>query len=300
MSSEIKRSGYVALVGRPNVGKSTLMNRILGQKLSITSRRPQTTRHRILGIHTHDDVQTVYVDTPGIHRSRNTAMNRYMNRAATTTLNDVDVVLFVVEGTRWTDEDDDVLARLAELSIPVVVAINKVDLVKDKSELLPVMQKLGEKLGTEKLIPLSAENGENVSALQTVIESLLPEGMQFYPDDQITDRSERFIAAEIIREKLTRQLGKELPYALTVEIQEFKREKELLNIAAIVFVERPGQKAIVIGKNGSMLKKIGKQARLDMEAYFDMHVYLNLWVKIREGWSDDERALRSLGYSDEL
>ena len=300
MSPEIKRSGYVALVGRPNVGKSTLMNRILGQKLSITSRRPQTTRHRILGIHTHDDVQTVYVDTPGIHRSRNTAMNRYMNRAATTTLNDVDVVLFVVEGTRWTDEDDDVLARLAELSIPVVVAINKVDLVKDKSELLPVMQKLGEKLGTEKLIPLSAENGENVSALQTVIESLLPEGMQFYPDDQITDRSERFIAAEIIREKLTRQLGKELPYALTVEIQEFKREKELLNIAAIVFVERPGQKAIVIGKNGSMLKKIGKQARLDMEAYFDMHVYLNLWVKIREGWSDDERALRSLGYSDEL
>lgn len=299
MTAEIKKSGYVALVGRPNVGKSTLMNRILGQKLSITSRRPQTTRHRILGIHTHDDVQTIYVDTPGIHRSRKNAMNRYLNRAATTTLNDVDVVLLVVEGTRWTDEDDDVLTRLTELTVPVVVAINKVDLVKDKNALLPVMQKLGDRLGIDRLIPISAESGENVAALQNVIESLLPAGMQFFPEDQITDRSERFIAAEIIREKLTRQLGEELPYALTVEIQEFKRENELLRIAAIVFVERPGQKAIVIGKNGSMLKKIGKQARLDMEDYFSMHVYLNLWVKIREGWSDDERALRSLGYTDE-
>jgi len=300
MPMEIRKSGFVTILGRPNVGKSTLMNHLLGQKLSITSHRPQTTRHRILGIHTSHHVQTIYVDTPGIHTSHKNAMNRYLNRAATSTISDVDVILFLVEGTRWTEEDDFITEKIKGARAPLVIAINKVDLIDDKGELLPIMERLNKTLSPAKIIPVSAEKGTNIQELQSCIEEFLPEGGQFYPEDQITDRSERFIAAEIIREKLTRQLGKELPYALTVEVEQFKREKDILNIAATIFVERKGQKAIVIGKKGEMLKLVGKKARIDMEKYFSMHVYLNLWVKVKEGWSDDERALKSLGYNDEF
>jgi GTP-binding protein Era len=293
------RCGFVALVGRPNVGKSTLLNRLLGQKISITSHRPQTTRHRILGIRTQRDTQVIYVDTPGLHKGGKHAMSRYLNRAAMSTLRDVDVIVLVVEGTLWTDEDRFVAERIAGTGVPVVVAVNKVDRLKDKQALLPHLEMLARNIRFHDIVPLSALHGDNVEALENAVCSLLPESEFVFPRDQITDRSERFLAAELIREKLTRKLGAELPYALTVEIEQFKREGRLLRISAVIWVERPGQKAIVIGKGGAKLKSIGAMAREDMEKIFGGKVFLQLWVKIREGWSDDERALRSLGYTDE-
>ncbi len=292
-------SGYVALVGRPNVGKSTLLNRILGQKLSITSRRPQTTRHRILGIKTEGQVQAVYVDTPGLHQQAKRAMNRYMNRAATDALLDVDVAVFVVEGTRWTDEDELVLDKLRQAGCPVILAINKVDKVTDKHSLLPHLQQLSERMDFAHIIPLSAKQGDHVAELEQAVEALLPEAEPFYPEDQITDRSLRFLAAEMVREKLFRKLGKELPYGITVEIEQFKEEGGLYRIHALIWVDRASQKPIVIGKQGALLREVGREARMDMEKAFDHKVFLQLWVKVKEGWADDERALRSLGYSDE-
>lgn len=294
------RCGYVALVGRPNVGKSTLLNHILGQKLSITSRKPQTTRHRLLGIKTTDTSQIIYVDTPGIHQKAGKAINRYMNRTASSTIDDVHAVVFIIEALKWTDEDELVLKRIKQASVPVILAVNKVDKIDDKESLLPFLQQLSEKHPFKDIIPVSALKNINVSELESLLESFLDISEPFYPDDQITDRSSRFLAAEIVREKLMRTLGQELPYNITVEIEQFKEDKGRLLINALIWVERDNQKAIVIGKKGQQLKKVGMQAREDMQKLFDSKVHLELWVKVKEGWSDDERALQSLGYTDEL
>lgn len=293
------RCGYIALVGRPNVGKSTLLNRLIGQKLCITSRKPQTTRHRIMGIKTTDDVQFVFVDTPGMHVDTKHAMNRYLNRAATTTMLDVDIIVFVIEASGWTKEDDLVLEKLKQADAPVVLAINKVDRLVNKEKLLPLLAELSKKMSFKDIIPVSATKGSNIDVLEQQLATMLPYSEFFFAEDQITDRSMRFVAAELIREKLIRRLGKELPYALTVEIEEYQEEDGILTVGAVIWVERPGQKSIVIGKEGSMLKEIGRQSREELEKMLETKVYVRLWVKVREGWSDDERALRSLGYSED-
>ncbi|MFA5627810.1 MAG: GTPase Era [Thiohalomonadaceae bacterium] len=293
------RCGYVALLGRPNVGKSTLMNHLIGQKISITSSKPQTTRHRILGIKTTQDYQIVFVDTPGMHLRAKKAVNRYMNRAAKNVLAEVDLIVFVVEASRWGEEDEFVLQQLRQAKVPVILAVNKIDHIKDKTELLPLLAKLSGKMDFAALVPLSALRRNNLIELEKAIVQQLPENPPFYAEDQITDRSSRFIAAEIVREKLMRTLGQELPYELTVQIEQYKEEDGLLNIAAVIWLERDSQKSIVIGKGGDVLKKVGQAARLDMERFFASKVYLQLWVKIKGGWSDDERALSSLGYTEE-
>ncbi|GAB4300501.1 MAG: GTPase Era [Thiohalomonadaceae bacterium] len=299
--SETKRfrCGYVALVGRPNVGKSTLMNHLIGQKISITSSKPQTTRHRIIGIKTAAEYQAVFVDTPGLHRNAKKAVNRYMNRTAKSTLADVDLILFVVDAGRWTEDDENVLRQVRAAAVPVVLAVNKIDHIKDKAELLPLLQNLGRKMDFAALVPVSALRRNNLEELEKVVAQHLPENEPFYAEDQITDRSSRFLAAEIVREKLMRTLGQELPYELTVEIEQFKEEDGLLHIAAVIWIERDSQKPIVIGRGGSVLKKVGQLARTDMEKLFESKVYLQLWVKVKEGWSDDERALSSLGYTED-
>lgn len=293
------RCGYIAIVGRPNVGKSTLLNHILGQKISITSRKPQTTRHRVLGIKTRGSVQAIYVDTPGLHRGQERAINRYMNRAATTSLRDVDVIVFVIEAGRWTDEDAWVLEQLKDRGVPVLLIINKVDKLVDKEPLLPFIASRSEDFAYAEVIPVSALRTDNLDAVEKSIDRYLPAGEHLFEEDQITDRSMRFLAAEIVREKITRQLGDELPYAMTVEIEEYKVDGRITHISAAVFVERDGQKKILIGKGGARLKSIGSEARRDIEKLIEGKVMLNLWVKIKSGWSDDERALRSLGYDDE-
>ncbi len=295
------RSGYVAIIGRPNVGKSTLINRVLGQKLCITSRRPQTTRHRILGIKTTEQGQFIYVDTPGLHSDNKKAMNRYMNRAAASSIEDVDVILFVVEGLKWTDEDKKVLKRLQQdARAPVILVLNKADKLSDKGALLPQIQDLSAQYDFAAVVPISARKGMNTDVLEQEIAKLMPEGGMIFDEDQLTDRSSRFLAAEIVREKLFRYLGKELPYSLTVEVELFEDDGEMFRISAVVYVERSGQKSIVIGKNGEQLKLIGREARLEMEQLFGCKVYLQLWVKVREGWSDNERMLKNLGYKDDL
>jgi GTP-binding protein Era len=293
-----RRCGYVAIVGRPNVGKSTLLNHILGQKISITSRKPQTTRHQVLGIKTQDNHQIIFVDTPGLHKDAGKAINRYMNRAASSAIRDVDLVVFVVDRTAWTEEDAFVLEQIQQAGLPAMLVVNKVDLLADKAELLPHLQALANKAEFAAILPVSALRRHNVDALEEQILKLLPESDYFFPEDQITDRSQRFLAAEIVREKIMRQLGDELPYAITVEIEEFAQEGEVLHISAVIFVERKGQKKILIGDKGSRLRSIGSEARRDMEALFESKVMLRLWIKVKSGWSDDERALRSLGYDD--
>jgi len=291
------RCGYIALAGRPNVGKSTLLNRILGQKISITSRRPQTTRHRVLGIKSVASAQLIYVDTPGIHDYSGRAMNRHMNRTASSVLQDVDVVVFLVDGLQWTADDELVLQKLGQLSCPVILAVNKIDLLRNREELLPGLQALAEKHTFEQIIPISAGKGDNVAALEAAIETLLPVAAPLFPEDQVTDRSVRFLAAELVREKLFRKLGKELPYGLTVEIEQFRSEAGITHIHALIWVERKSQKTIVIGRQGRVLKEVGTDARRDIEALIDGRVNLKLWVKVKEGWADDERALHSLGYT---
>jgi len=293
-----ERCGYVAIVGRPNVGKSTLLNHILQQKISITSRKPQTTRHNVLGIKTEGAVQAIYVDTPGLHLQHSKALNRYMNRAATTAIRDVDVVIFIVDKLAWTDEDEMVVKRLQNVDCPIILAVNKVDQIEDKETLLPHLQTLTEHLQVSEIIPISALRGVNLDRLESLVAEFLPEGTHFYPEDQITDKSSRFLAAEIVREKITRQLGDELPYQMTVEVEEFSHEGSIIHIGAVIHVERDSQKRILIGDKGSRIKQIGQQAREDMEVLFDCKVMLRLWVKVKSGWSDDERALRSLGYDD--
>jgi GTP-binding protein Era len=298
MPADSKRCGYVAIVGRPNVGKSTLLNHILGQKISITSRKPQTTRHQVLGIKTEDQHQIIFVDTPGLHKDAAKAINRYMNRAASSAIKDVDLVVFVVDRTAWTEEDAMVLEQIQRAGLPTMLVVNKVDLLADKAELLPHLQVLADKGDFAAILPVSALHKHNVAELEAEILKLLPESRHFFPEDQITDRSQRFLAAEIVREKIMRQLGDELPYAITVEIEEFAQEGAVLHISAVIFVERKGQKKILIGEKGSRLRSIGTDARRDMELLFDSKVMLRLWVKVKSGWSDDERALRSLGYDD--
>jgi GTP-binding protein Era len=293
------RCGYVAIVGRPNVGKSTLLNHILGQKLCITSRKPQTTRHTLLGIKTEADLQMIFVDTPGIHTNQERAINRVMNRSAASVIADVDLVIFVVDRFEWSEADEYVAKHLSNSTVPVIVAVNKVDMVEDKQALLPHLQFLAGKVNAAELIPLSALRKTNLDELEEKIKTYIPENMHMFPDDQITDRSERFLAAEIVREKITRQLGAEVPYQVTVEIEEFRAEKKVTHISALILVEREGQKKIIIGTNGERIKKIGAQARADMESLLDCKVMLRTWVKVRSGWSDDERALRSLGYMDQ-
>jgi len=293
------RCGYVALVGRPNVGKSTILNRLVGQKISITSRRPQTTRHRILGIKTDDQAQIVFVDTPGLHSQQPRAMNRYMNRAAADSLRDVDVVVFVVEGTRWQKDDDWILEKLEHVSCPVILAINKIDRVSDKAELLPHLEVLAAKRHFTELIPVCAKSGDHLDRLEAAVRKLLPVSPPFYSEDQVTDRSERFLAAELVREKLFRKLGEEIPYGLTVEIERFKTEKRTLHIHALIWVEKNSHKPIVIGNKGERLKEVGREAREDMQKAFGHKVFLQLWVKVKEGWADDERALQSLGYGED-
>jgi len=289
--------GYIALAGRPNVGKSTLLNRILGQKISITSRRPQTTRHSILGIKTLAHAQLVYVDTPGIHDYSGRAMNRHMNRTASTVLADVDVVVFIIEALRWLPDDELVLKKLASLDCPVILAVNKIDTLASRELLLPELDTLSRKRAFAEIIPISASKGTNVAALESAIEALLPQAPPYFPEDQVTDRSERFMVAELIREKLFRKLARELPYGLTVEVEAYRREPRITHIHALIWVERQSQKNIVIGRQGALLKDVGQQARRDIEELIGCKVNLKLWVKVKEGWADDERALRSLGYT---
>ncbi len=292
------RCGYVAVVGRPNVGKSTLVNRILNHKISITSRKPQTTRHQLLGIKTRGDVQTLYVDTPGMHEKTSRAINRYMNRAARTVLADVDLVVMVLDRSAWMSDDDVVAAAVSQSGAPLLIAVNKVDLIRDRPSLLPYLQQLQERFPTAELVPVSAETGDNIDRLERLIEARLPEGPMLFPRDQLTDRSERFMVAEIIREKMMRQLGDELPYALTVQIDRFADDGKTVHIDATAFVEREGQKIILVGKNGERIKRIGSDARRDIEPMLDRPVMLRLWVKVKSGWSDDDRALKTLGYDD--
>ncbi|QFU02165.1 GTPase Era [Halomonas sp. THAF5a] len=291
--------GFVAIVGRPNVGKSTLMNRILGQKISITSRRPQTTRHQVMGIKTVEEAQFIYVDTPGIHilaKDRNKAINRFMNQAAVQALRDVDCVVFIIDRTRWSDEDQVVLKRLEHVEAPVILAVNKVDRLQDKASLLPWLEEVGARRDFAAIVPISAKHGTNVPELEAEVAKHLSESVHYFPEDQVTDKSQRFLAAELVREKVMRQLGDELPYQMTVEIEEFRDEGRVVHISALILVERAGQKKILIGEKGDRIKSIGREARLDMERALGAKVMLNLWVKVKSGWSDDERALKSLGY----
>ncbi len=293
--------GYVALIGRPNVGKSTLLNRLLTKKLSITSRKPQTTRHRIMGIKTVDDVQIVFLDTPGIHQGEKKALNRYMNRAALAVLTEVDIVLFLVSGLAWTEEDAWVLKKLKTLNtpVPVILVINKVDKIKQREVLLPYIEARGAEYPYQAIIPISALKGEQVLELEKILLTTLPEEAHCYEPDELTDRSDRFVASEIVREKLMRMLGQEVPYDVAVTIEAFEESEKIIKIAANIWVEKEGQKAIVIGKDGEKLKTIGTEARLDMEKYFEKKVFLQTWVKVKSNWSDDEKALHQFGYQND-
>ncbi|CUS49131.1 MAG: GTP-binding protein Era [Idiomarinaceae bacterium HL-53] len=293
-------NGFIAIVGRPNVGKSTLLNQLLGQKVSITSKKAQTTRHRILGIDTEGSYQTIYVDTPGLHQDEKRAINRLMNRAASSSIGDVELVLFVVEGTKWTADDDMVLEKLQQAQRPVVLIINKVDQVTDKGQLLPHIAQLSERFAFEDILPMSAKSPEHIPQLKSIVRKYLTEGIHFFPEDYVTDRSVRFMIAEIVREKLMRYTGDELPYSTTVEIEKFSEQPSGITlIHALILVEREGQKRMVIGNKGSKLKMVGQDARRDIEKLLQHQVNLQLWVKVKSGWADDERALRSLGYGEE-
>ena len=299
---DVTYCGMVAIVGRPNVGKSTLLNRLLGQKISITSKKPQTTRHRIMGIHTEGPRQIVFIDTPGLHIEEKRAINRLMNRAAASSLADVSMVIFVVDGMTWTADDEMVLSKLrrGDDDRKIVLAINKVDNIKDKEALFPYLEQLSQKFDFDEILPISASKGTNVQRILDMASASLPESVHFFPEDYVTDRSQRFMASEIVREKLMRFLGDELPYDATVEIEQFKMmENGVYQINALILVEREGQKRMVIGNKGERIRTIATQARLDMETLFDNKVFLEVWVKVKSGWADDERALRSLGYGED-
>jgi GTP-binding protein Era len=289
------RCGYIAIVGRPNVGKSTLLNRVLGTKLSITSRKPQTTRHAILGIKTTGKVQAIYVDTPGLQYQQKKKMHRLMNRTVFATTQEVDVVVFVVDGLTWTTADQDVLVALKEISVPVILVINKIDRLEDKGMLLPHIQQLSAKRDFAAVIPLSALDGKDAQRLEEIVMKYLPEGEHPYADDDLTDRSERFLVGEMVREKIIRQLGEEIPYEVAVEVESFVDGPRLVEIHAAILVEKEGQKRIVIGSQGARIKKIGEEARKDIELLLQKKVLLKLWVKVKAGWSDNDRALKSLG-----
>lgn len=296
IETRIVRCGFVAIAGRPNVGKSTLLNRLLGQKLAITSDKAQTTRHAILGIKTCDGSQAIYVDTPGIHQRGSSALNRYLNRTARATVADVSLILFMVEALRFTDEDAQALRAIADAGAPVIAVVNKIDRVSDKQRLLPYLQGLAGRHAFRELVPVCAATGEQVERLESLAMAALPVGEAIFPPDQLTDRPERFFAAELLREQLTRRYGDELPYQTTVEIERFEDEGSRYRINALIWVERPGQKGIVIGNRGESLKAAATQARLQMQALFGCPVHLDVWVKVKKSWSSDEAALASLGY----
>ncbi|WP_397387505.1 GTPase Era [Pseudohongiella nitratireducens] len=289
-----KRCGFIAIVGRPNVGKSTLLNYLLEQKISITSRKPQTTRHRVTGIRSEGDTQFIFVDTPGLHKADHKALNRAMNATVLEVLKDVDVVLFMVDRLTFNEEDQMVLDALASIKKPVLLLINKIDLLEQRERLLPHMDRLSKKRDFAEIIPLTVLGGHNLDTVLATVRPHLPASPFLFPEDQVTDRSSRFLAAELIREKITRQLGDELPYEAMVEIERFEINKNSVHIHGLILVEKAGQKQIIIGKDGERLKSIGKAARLDMETAFDRKVMLHLWVKVKSGWADDERALQSL------
>lgn len=293
------RCGWSALVGRPNIGKSTLLNRIIGQKVSIISRRPQTTRHRILGVLTRDSYQLVLVDTPGIHRSESSYLNRVFNRAATSSLESVDVNLMMIDARGWHADDDKVLSVIKRSHSKTLLLINKIDRLKDKSRLLPLLEQSSKKHGFEQIIPLSAQNGSGVEQLLKSLYGYLPRGQADFPKQMVTDRTQRFMAAELVREQIFIQLGEELPYTSAVQVEEFHITETLLRISVLIWVDKASHKPIFLGKKGSRLKNIGTQARHEMEALFGNKVYLQLWVKVKEGWAQSDLSLRTLGYLEE-
>jgi GTP-binding protein Era len=290
------RCGYIAIIGRPNVGKSTLLNSILGKKISITTDKPQTTRTQILGIKTLGADQFVYIDTPGLHEAGKLAMNRYMNRMATSVIGDADVLVFMIDAGRFTQEDEQALQKLKHTTAPVILVINKIDKLKDKAMVLPFIQKVQDKFAFADIVPLSARKTDNVDALENIIATFLPENPHFFPDDQQTDKPINFQIGELIREKVIQATEQELPYSTIVEIENFEDKTKFIEISAIIWVERDGQKPIVIGKDGERLKTIGTRARKDIEKLLDRKVFLRLWVKVKESWTDSERALKNFGY----
>lgn len=297
-TSQVHYCGRVALIGKPNVGKSTLLNHLVGQKVSITSRKPQTTRQRLLGIKTLGSAQIIYVDTPGYQQSYKKALNRHMNKTISSTLMDVNLVLFMIDRLRFFEEDEHLLENITKANCPVFLVINKIDEMADKEQLLPFIDMAKSKYAFAEIVPVSALKQQNTEALESTIVRYLPENEWMFPEDQLTDRNSRYLAAEFVREKITRQMGDELPYEVAVEIEEFKLVEKIYHISALILVERDGQKKMLIGDAGSRLKLIGTEARKDMENLFGYKVMLKLWVKVKSGWSDDERALRSLGFEN--
>ena len=295
--STVTRCGYVAIIGRPNVGKSTLLNTLMGRKISIISAKPQTTRNQILGIKTNEAIQVVYIDTPGLHHAEKRAMNRYMNRLASSVIIDADVIVFLVEATGWNDDDDMILKKISSTNAPVLLVINKVDKLKDKKLLLPVIEKYKEKFNFTHIVPISAQRAINIDSLEKTIMQMLPEGVHLFSDEQITDKNTPFQVAERIREKLISHTGQELPYSTTVVVDSMQEKEGLLHISAVIWVEREGQKPIVIGKNGERLKSIGTAARKDIVKLLGRKIFLHLWVKVKSNWTNDERVLGSLGFS---
>jgi GTPase len=296
MSNAQHRCGFVAVVGRPNVGKSTMINAIIGRKISIVSPKPQTTRHRILAVHNEANCQTVFVDTPGLHQNAAKAMNRMMNRTAANALLDADLVLLVCEADRWTSEDDAVLARVRESGKPAIAVLNKIDRAKQKDDLLSPIAAMNERYRFQEIVPLSAKSGDNLERLLGLLPAYLPESPPLFPADMVSDRNDAFRAAELIREKLTLELRHELPYGLTVQIERFDEEAEGISLHAVIWVERDSQKGIVVGKGGSLLKKIGTQARLELKRQYRQPVHLEMWVKVRDNWADSDKDLAQLGY----
>jgi GTP-binding protein Era len=296
MARDAFRCGFVAVVGRPNVGKSTLVNAMMGRKVSIVSAKPQTTRHRILAILTGEQEQIIFVDTPGLHRTAGRAMNRLMNRAAVSALADADLALFVIEATRWSEEDDDVLQRIKASKVPCIALLNKIDTVHPKERLLEAIDALSKRHDFVEIIPVSARKRDNLEVLAGSIRGFLPESPPLFPAEMQTDRSPEFHAAEVIRERLTIHLRDELPYGLTVQVEQYSQDRDRLTIHAVIWVERDSQKGIVVGKGGKMLKKIGQEARLALAKQLYGPVHLELWVKVKDNWADSEQDLLNLGY----
>lgn len=293
------RSGWVAVLGRPNTGKSTLVNRLAGAHVSITSRRPQTTRFRILGVHTRPDAQIVYVDTPGLHPPAGRTLSRYMNRVATGSLEGVHAAVLVIDASGWKADDDYPLEQVRNAGCPVVLAINKIDRLHRRGELLPLIESCARRHEFAAVVPISALKDENLDALERALLPLLPVQPALYPPDTLTDKSERFLAAEFIREQIFRSVGQEVPYDTAVHVERFRRQRGGVHIEATIVVTKEGQKAILIGKGGAQMKLIGQRARLAMQTLFGFPVHLNLWVKVRRGWADSARELRSLGYAED-
>lgn len=296
MHTLLDHCGFVSIVGRPNTGKSTLLNCIIGQKLSITSRKPQTTRTHLRGIKSDKDSQIIFIDTPGLQKKPGNLFNRYMNREVFNALSNIDLAVHVIEALNWNDYDEYVYTHIRKLACPVILAVNKVDRIKNKQELLPFIDKLNTRGFYKEIIPVSAKTGKNINLLEESIKKLLPAGAALFPDDQVTDRNERYFAAEFIREKLTRSLGDELPYNISVTIDKFQEEQRIIKISAIIWVANDGQKKIVIGKNGAVLKKAGQLSRKDMENMFGKKVFLETWVKIKDKWTNSTQALKQFGY----